>query len=303
MFWFKNAIIYRLTKQLNWSTEKLQETLQQCAYRPCDKSDMSKFGWTNPIHGSELLYHAAENKILLVAQKEEKILPAHVVNNALNERVTELEKKEERKLKKVEKLSLKDDIIAKLIQQAFSKYKQTALFIDVEKGLIYVDASSYKTAEDVLALLRKTLGSLPVVPLAFSKEPCLVMTSWVTADETPDWLELYGDSKLKDFNSDGEAILKKQDFFCEDIQGLLIAGKQVVSLQLYWENHLQFTLNEDGTLKRLKFADNVLDKNDDIILKEDYTQRFDADFILMTSVLSELTENLLNEFGGEKEHD
>ncbi|MFC0938965.1 recombination-associated protein RdgC [Pasteurella multocida] len=300
MFWFKNAIIYRLTKTLDWSTEKLQEKLQQCAYRPCDKSDMSKFGWTNPIHGSELLYHAAENKILLVAQKEEKILPAHVVNNALNKRIAELEKKEGRKLNKFEKQVLKDDVIATLIQQAFSKYKQTALFIDVEKGLIYVDASSHKQAEDVLALLRKTLGSLPVVPLTLAKEPCFVMTSWVTADKTPEWLELYGDSKLKDFNSDGEAILKRQDFCCEDIQGLLIAGKQVVSLQLNWEERLQFTLNEDGTLKRLKFADNVLDKNDDI-LKEDYTQRFDADFILMTSVLSELTKMLLNEFGGEKE--
>ncbi|HDR1050767.1 TPA: recombination-associated protein RdgC [Pasteurella multocida] len=300
MFWFKNAIIYRLTKTLDWSTDKLQEVLQGHKYIPCDKSEMSRFGWTSPIINSELLYHVAENKILLVAMKEEKILPAHVVNNALNKRVTELEKKEERKLNKFEKQVLKDDVIATLIQQAFSKYKQTALFIDVEKGLIYVDASSHKQAEDVLALLRKTLGSLPVVPLTLAKEPCFVMTSCVTADKTPEWLELYGDSKLKDFNSDGEAILKRQDFCCEDIQGLLIAGKQVVSLQLNWEERLQFTLNEDGTLKRLKFADNVLDKNDDI-LKEDYTQRFDADFILMTSVLSELTENLLNEFGGEKE--
>ncbi|MEB3491596.1 recombination-associated protein RdgC [Pasteurella multocida] len=300
MFWFKNAIIYRLTKTLDWSTDKLQEVLQGHKYIPCDKSEMSRFGWTSPIINSELLYHAAENKILLVAMKEEKILPAHVVNNALNKRVTELEKKEERKLNKFEKQVLKDDVIATLIQQAFSKYKQTALFIDVEKGLIYVDASSHKQAEDVLALLRKTLGSLPVVPLAFAKEPILAMTAWVVQDEIPEWLGLQGDSKLIDFNSNGEAVLKNQDFHCEDIQGLLIAGKQVQSLRLDWDEHLQFTLNEDGTFKRLKFANNVLDKNDDI-LKEDYTQRFDADFILMTSVLSELTENLLNEFGGEKE--
>ncbi|HHE3465256.1 TPA: recombination-associated protein RdgC, partial [Pasteurella multocida] len=73
-------------------------------------------------------------------------------------------------------------------------------------------------------------------------------------------------------------------------------------LSLEWEDNLSFILCEDGTLKRLKFADDVLEKNDDI-LKEDIAQRFDADFILMTSVLSELTENLLNEFGGEKEHD
>ncbi|MDA5609410.1 recombination-associated protein RdgC, partial [Pasteurella multocida] len=238
--------------------------LQQCAYSPCDKSDVSKFGWTNPLHGSELLYHAAENKIMLVAQKEEKILPAHVVNNALNKRIHELEKKEDRKLNKVEKQVLKDDVIAVLLQQAFSKYSHTALFIDVEKGLIYVDASSSKRAEDVLALLRKTLGSLPVVPLAFAKNPCFVMTSWVTADETPEWLDLQGDSKLIDFNSNGEAVLKNQDFHCEDIQGLLIAGKQVQSLRLDWDERLQFTLNEDGTFKRLKFSDNVLDKNDDI---------------------------------------
>lgn len=302
MFWFKNVMIYRLTKTLDWSTDKLQEALQQCAYSPCEMSDISRFGWTSPIINRELLYHAAENKILLVAMKEEKILPAHVVNNALNKRVTELEKKEERKLNKIEKQVLKDDVIAVLLQQAFSKYSHTALFIDVKKGLIYVDASSSKRAEDVLALLRKTLGSLPVVPLSFAKDPSYEMTTWVTADKTPEWLEWLGDSTLKDLNSNGQAILKNQDFYCEDIQGLLVAGKQVVSLQLNWADNLQFTLNEDGTLKRLKFADNVLDKNDDI-LKEDVEQRFDADFILMTSVLSELTELLLNEFGGEKEHE
>ncbi len=301
MFWFKNAIIYRLTKQLDWSTEKLQETLQQCAYRPCDKSDMSKFGWTNPIHGSELLYHAAKNKILLVAQKEEKILPAHVVNNALNKRVTELEKKEERKLKKVEKLSLKDDVIATLVQQAFSKYKQTALFIDVEKGLIYIDASSDKQSEDVLALLRKTLGSLPVVPLAFAKEPSLVMTTWL--NDEPTWLVLLEEAEFTGTTESGLIKCKNQDLNSEEIDKMLESDKVITKLSLEWEDNLSFILNEDGTLKRLKFADNVLDKNDDIILKEDYTQRFDADFILMTSVLSELTENLLNEFGGEKEHD
>ncbi|HDR1796598.1 TPA: recombination-associated protein RdgC [Pasteurella multocida] len=300
MFWFKNAIIYRLTKQLDWSTEKLQEKLQQCAYRPCDKSDMSKFGWTNPIHGSELLYHAAENKILLVAQKEEKILPAHVVNNALNKRVTELEQKEGRKLKKVEKLSLKDDVIAVLLQQAFSKYKQTALFIDVEKGLIYIDASSYKTAEDVLALLRKTLGSLPVVPRAFAKEPSLVMTTWL--NDEPTWLVLLEEAEFTGTTESGLIKCKNQDLNSEEIDKMLESDKVITKLSLEWEDNLSFILNEDGTLKRLKFADNVLDKNDDI-LKEDIAQRFDADFILMTSVLSELTELLLNEFGGEKEHD
>ena len=47
-------------------------------------------------------------------------------------------------------------------------------------------------------------------------------------------------------------------------------------------------------------SDQIREKNDDI-LKEDYAQRFDADFVLMTGILSQLTENLLHDFGGEKE--
>lgn len=300
MFWFKNAIIYRLTKTLDWSTEKLQQALQQRAYRPCDKSDVSKFGWTNPLHDSELLYYAAENKIMLVAMKEEKILPAHVINTELNKRIHELEKKEERKLKKVEKLSLKDDVIATLIPQAFSKYNHTALFIDVKKGLIYVDASSYKRSEDALALLRKTLGSLPVVPLAFAKEPHLIMTTWL--GDNPTWLTLLEEAEFSGTTESGLIKCKNQDLNSVEIETMLESDKVITKLSLEWEDNLSFILCEDGTLKRLKFADNVLDKNDDI-LKEDVEQRFDADFILMTSVLSELTELLLNEFGGEKNYD
>jgi len=37
------------------------------------------------------------------------------------------------------------------------------------------------------------------------------------------------------------------------------------------------------------------------LLPQPTNQRFDADFVLMTGILSQLTENLLHDFGGEKE--
>lgn len=298
MFWFKNAMIYRLTKSLDWSEKTLSDALENNQYHPCNQSEMSKFGWSTPLKGSELLYFTVGKQILLLAQKEEKILPAHVIKRELDARVEKLEQAENRKLKKVEKQTLKDDVVATLLPHAFSKYQQTALWIDAENNLIYVDAASAKRVEEALALLRKSLGSLPVVPLTFANEPSLVMQEWVTKESIPQWLVSLEEAELRDVNN-GVIRCKQQALDSDEILSL-VNSKYVTKLALEWEEHLSFVLNEDCSLKRLKFADQIREKNDDI-LKEDYAQRFDADFVLMTGILSKLTENLLHDFGGEKE--
>ncbi len=71
----------------------------------------------------------------------------------------------------------------------------------------------------------------------------------------------------------------------------------MTKLAIEWENHFSCVLNEDATLSRLKFADVVREKNDDI-LKEDVAQRFDADFLLMTAELQQFSEKLIEAFGG-----
>ena len=299
MHWFKNVMIYRLTKSLDWTSQKLQTALEQEIFHPCGQSDMSKFGWTNPLRGSELLHFSVGKQILLLARKEEKILPSHVVKRELDERVNLLEEKENRKLKKTEKQALKDDVIAMLLPRAFSKTQQTAIWIDSETNLIYVDAASSKRAEDTLALLRKSLGSLPVVPLAFANEPTTVMTDWIAQDNLPEYLTALEEAELK---APDDAVIrcKNHPLDSEEILSHLQKGKLVTKLALDWDEHLSFVLNDDGSLKRLKFADKIRENNDDI-LKEDYAQRFDADFVLMTGELAKLTENLIDDFGGEKE--
>ncbi|WP_175527756.1 recombination-associated protein RdgC, partial [Salmonella enterica] len=48
----------------------------------------------------------------------------------------------------------------------------------------------------------------------------------------------------------------------------------------------------------LKFADELIDQNDDID-REDVAQRLDADFLLLTSELSCLVDALVSGLGGE----
>lgn len=296
MYWFKNAMIYRLTKSLN--LDDLQDKLNYAVFTPCEPSDSTHFGWTPPLKDSELLHHTAGGNVLLVAKKETKSLPAEVVNKELNERIEKLEKDHGRKSKKVEKQTLKDDVIAALLPRAFSKYQHTALWIDTKNDLIYVDAASSNRAEDVLALLRKTLGSLPVVPLQFANDVGIAMSLWIANERAPEWLNVLEDAELRNKADNGVIKCKNQDLTDVDILSIALSSF-VTKLAVEWEERLSFVLNEDCSLKRLKFSDYITEQNNDI-LKEDYAQRFNADFILMTATLSELVKNLINEFGGEK---
>lgn len=293
--WFKNAIIYQLTKNIDFG--EIESKLKECQFTPCEPSEISRFGWTAPLEIDGNLAYFADNKVLLMAKREEKILPVDVINRELNIRIAALEEKEQRKLKKTERLSLRDDIVASLTSQAFSKFKFTALFIDLKTKLIYVDAASSKLAEDALALLRKSLGSLPVIPLNFNTAPCEVMTEWI-ADKEPNWLILLEEAEIREKNDLGVISCKNKSLLDEDIVELAQSGI-VSKLALEWENNLKFVLRDDGTLKRLKFDDRITEQNNDI-LKEEIGKRFYADFILMANVLSGLLNELQVEFKGFK---
>ena len=298
--WFKNVMIYRLTSELTLDEQTLNEQLTENRFTPCEAHDMSKFGWSKPLASSEQLCFSQGKQFLLISHQENKLLPANVVKQEVEKRIAELEEKEARKLKKTEKQAVKDQVVSVLLPRAFSKHQFTTIWLDLDAQLVYVDAGSSKRAEDTLALLRKTLGSLPVVPISFAIPPYEVMTDWVAKSYTPAWLNLLEEAELKSFESGSVIRCKNQILESDEITLHLQAGKFVTKIAIDWENHFSCVLNEEAVLSRLKFADEIREKNDDI-LKEDIAQRFDADFLLMTEELKLFTQKIIAEFGGIKE--
>ncbi|WP_337233854.1 recombination-associated protein RdgC [Proteus terrae] len=302
MLWFKNILVYRLNKEIALSMDELEQQLASLAFTPCSSQDMTRTGWVSPMGDrGEALIHVTGKQLMMCARKEDKILPATVIKQALQDKVEKLEGEQGRKLKKTEKATLKDEVVHTLLPRAFSKFSQTFIWLDLEKQLVIVDSGSAKRAEDNLALLRKTLGSLPVVPLNFNESVELKMTEWVRSGELPAGFTLMDEAELKAVLDEGGVIrCKKQELVSDEIATHIEAGKFVTKLSVDWEDRLQFMLCDDGSIKRIKFSETLREQNDDID-KADFAQRFDADFVLMTGELSALIERVTEVLGGEAE--
>ena len=301
MLWFKNLLVYRLSREISLSADEMEKQLSAFTFTPCGSQDMAKTGWVSPLgsQGGDALTHSSGGQILICARTEAKILPSSVVKQELNTKIDQIEGEQHRKLKKTEKDSLKDEVLHTLMPRAFSRFSQTFMWIDTVNGLIMVDAGSAKKAEDMLALLRKSLGSLPVVPLTMESPIELTLTEWVRSGEPPAGFSLQDEAELKAILEEGGVIrCKKQALVSDEIANHIENGKLVTKLAVDWQERIQVVLADDGSIKRLKFADVIREQNDDID-REDFAARFDADFILMTGELAALISNLIEALGGE----
>jgi len=290
---FKNVRLYRLENPSAIDAESLENRLAEHRFRPCGPLQTTSLGWHPPLGGqTQALTHTGNNCIVLCARRQERLLPAAVIAEALDERITNIEEGESRDIGRRERRQLREEVLLDMLPRAFTRSRQIRAYLDLVSGWMAVDAASDKVAEDLVGLLRETLGSFPARPPRPRHAPTVLMTRWVATGEMPDDLELGDACELRD-PRDERALVRcsGQDLGAEEIATHLHAGKEVVKLALAWREHLEFLLQEDLSLKRLRFAEALLDEalEPDI---EDEAVRFDAEFAIMVLQLRELIEQL-----------
>ncbi|MCW8943492.1 MAG: recombination-associated protein RdgC [Sedimenticola sp.] len=302
--WFKNLYLFKLLTPFQYTPEALHERLSERAARGCGSLELASLGWQPPLgRGADLLTHAAGNCTMICARREERVLPASVVRELLADKVAEIEESEGRKVRRKEQDEIKDELMQDLLPRAFIKSSRLYAYIDTKNQWLVVDAASSKRAEELVSLLRETLGTLPAKHFEVNDAPASIMTAWVSGAAATSEFLIQDECELRDTVEEGGIIrCRRQDLEGEEIRVHLDAGKQVVKLALEWGERLGFVLSDDFSIKRLKFLDLILEEaaNSEA---EDAATRFDVDFSLMSLELERFITQLVEVFGGLAEDD
>jgi len=295
---FKNVRLFKLDDPSVIVPDALEERLVERRFRPCGPLETATMGWAPPLgESTSALVHVAGECLLVCARRQERLLPASVVAESVDEKVLEIEEREARSVGRKERRQLREQVLVELLPRAFTRSRRVSAYLDMKAGWMLVDAASAKAAEDVVDLLRETIGSLPVHPPRPSLAPEALMTRWVTVGDVPDGIELGDECELRDARDERSVVrCRGQDLAGEEISTHLRAGKQVVKLALEWQERLSCVLQDDLSVKRLRFADDLIDEAVDDGL-EDEAARFDAEFVIMTRELRGLLERVEALFG------
>ncbi len=296
--WFKNLRVYRLTRPWTLSADALAERLSAFPFKPCQGHELVRYGWVPPLKGTSHLAHGCQGRILICAKKQEKILPGAVVNEQLEERIAEINQREGRRLSRRERQDLKDEIQFSLIPKAFSRSRLDFAYVDSQAGLILVNAASAKRAEDLLAALRQAIESLPCLPIKSQQPITSVLTQWLRQGYA-DHPWVFGEEVELLGPKDGRILrAKKQDLSADEIRNHTEVGMVVQKMALSWPDKLEFILDDQLAIKRLKFSD-VLAEQAQGQSGDSEADAMDADLSIMGPMLAEFIDQLLKTLGGE----
>lgn len=296
--WFRNLRIYRFKQPFNVPAENLEQALSTCVFRACGSLETHAMGWEPPLgRDGQTLVHAANGCLMVCARREERLLPACVVSEVLADKVAEIEDAESRQVKRKEQAELRDQITTELMPRAFTRSTRLFAYIDPGQQLLFVDSASAPRAEELVTLLRKSLGSFNVCPLDTATAPASILTSWVSGQPPADF-SLMDECELRELTEDGGVVRCKQvDLTGTEVETHLAAGRQIVRLAIEWDEQLACVLGDDLVVRRLRFLDLVQQEADDAH-SDDAATNFDAEFSILNAELSRFIPRLIEVMGG-----
>ena len=298
--WFKQVSFYVLPQDAELNLEDIQTKLEEARFKPCQGLDWKSEGFARAVPFREDLVFNAQDSWRISLRQEDKVLPASVIREILDEKIAEIQATDGRNVGRKEKMDLKEQITDDLLPRAFTRSRYSEALIDVPGQLLLVNQSNSNKAENFVSQLRQALGSLPASLPRTNESPTSLMTAWLEQSEAAGNFELDSDCELKGVGDVVPTVkVSKQDLTADEVVQHVKNGKTVTQLGLTWREQISFILTQDFTLKRIQYLDVLQEEAEGH--GDDAASLMFASQILMTEALSTMLDELVSYLGGWQE--
>lgn len=295
--WFKNLALYRLPADWTVSAAELEEKLGQRTLQPCSPLEMFSKGWVAPS-GTGRLLHTVNQQHLIALGVEQKLLPASIIRQETAVRAAVLADSQGFPVGRRQMRDLKMRVTEELRARALNKRRTTRAWIDPVNGWFVVDAGSAGKAEELVEVLRDTLGTFAVQFIETQRTPHTSMAAWLTHGDAPGSFGIEQDLELQTADPNKATVrYVRHPLDGKEIKAHLAAGKYPTRLGLTWNGRLSFVLTEKLLIKRVEFLEMTKDTPDGGEVDKD--EQFDIDFTVMAGELAKMLDDLVQALGGD----
>ena len=153
-----------------------------------------------------------------------------------------------------------------------------------------MDTNSAPKIEKFIEILKKSL-QITEIKLVTEKLAS-TLTRWLINNDYPDIFAIEKSCVLMDPNKQARIIrCQQQDLSVNAIKLIIKDGCEVNQLALSWNDCIQFTLADDLSLRSIKYQDEVIAQAKESE-PETKQQQFEADFLIMSEILTALLKDL-----------
>jgi recombination associated protein RdgC len=293
---FKQLTPYRLGPAGAPDLSALVAGLERARFQPCAPTQALSTGWVPPrAEDHAPLVEVVAGQWLLRLCFEQRLLPASVVRDRLEERALRIERETGRRPGRRELRALKEEAVFELLPQAFTQRSAVQVWISPRAGWLLLDAGSSGRTDAALTALAQALPALAPRALQTVVSPSAAMTEWLASGEPPRAFSVDRDAEFKAPDESRAAVrYARHPLDPEEVRRHLDGGLVPARLALTWSDRVSFVLTESLQLKRIALLDLVLDNQ-----PAGVDAGFDADAALATGELGRLLPDLLDALGGE----
>jgi recombination associated protein RdgC len=161
-----------------------------------------------------------------------------------------------------------------------------------------VDAAGASRAEELVEMLRDTIGTFAVSMLETQRSPQVSMATWLKLGDAPLRFSIDQDLELQSPDKTKATIrYARHPLQGKEIQTHLANGMFATRLGLTWHDRISFVLTEKLQVKRLDFLEMSKDPGEGE--EVDAAEQFDIDFTVMAGELAKLLDDLAEALGSE----